>query len=279
MVRSGLHLAGLVGFVLFGCTGDAGPTGPEGPAGPEGPQGPAAIPTTVEVSPSSLTLSDGGSEQLTAVVRAQDGAVMHGVAVTWTSDNSSVAALSPVAGATVDPNKVVVTGGGHGTATVTAGVGSAASGTSSVLCCFPVSPSAFFSVRSGSTINPIGSPGIFDTGPDEAFLEFPLDFPTVSTVTIEFEVFDFIVGSNDPAIDFKVATYDANGAADATDFGRGVLLTTLTIQPGTRQGYALDVTSSVASLRATGATHIGLRFYESTLGQLAVQAGATLTGS
>lgn len=278
MVIPRLYPVALVGLVLAGCTGDVGPTGPEGPAGPTGSDANYPVATTVEVSPSSLTLADGASAELTAIVRAQDGAVMNGVAVTWTSDDAGVASLSPVGGATVDPTKVLVTQAGGGTATITASVGSV-SGTSAVFC-FPVAAAAYFSVRSGTTINPIGIPGIFDGGPDETFVEFPLDFPATTVVTFEFKVFDFISGSSDPpTINFNVAVYDANGAEDASDYGGGVLLTNLTLPSGALQSYSLDVTSDVTSLRSAGATHIGFRFYQSSFGQLALQDGAGLDGS
>lgn len=125
-VRSGSLL---VAIVLIGCgeTGPTGPAGPQGPEGPQGPQGPNAVPTTIEVSPTSLVFTDASTQQLTATVRAQDGSVIAGAAVTWTSSDGQVAALSPVSGSSVDPGSVHVTATGNGSATITASVGAASS--------------------------------------------------------------------------------------------------------------------------------------------------------
>ena len=137
---------------------------------------------------------------------------------------------------------------------------------------------AQFAVRNGTAINPIGASasGIFDTGPDEAFLEFAIDFPESSPVMANFRVFDFSFGPTDPPTDFTLTVYDANGVANATDYGRGILPRTLTVPRGAVQDFAIDVTAIVDGLRAAGVTHVGLRFNRSTLGQLSVQSNATL---
>lgn len=137
---------------------------------------------------------------------------------------------------------------------------------------------AQFAVRNGAAINPIGvsATGVFDTGPDEAFLEFAIDFPESTPVIANFRVLDFSFGPNDPPTDFTLAIYDANGAANATDYGRGILPRTLTVPRGALQAFTVDVTAIVDGLRAAGVTHIGLRFHTATLGQLSVQPNATL---
>jgi hypothetical protein len=135
-----------------------------------------------------------------------------------------------------------------------------------------------FAVRSGTTINPAGSPGLFDTGTDEAFIEVAIDFAQSSPVVINFRVYDFSVGTTDPATtDFKVAIYDANGSAEATDYGRGVLQQSLSVpKDAPLQSYTVDVTAIVAALQAAGGTHVGLRFYGTTHDQLSVLSDATL---
>ena len=87
------------------------------------PQPPAPVPTTVTVNPGSAALSIfGETARFTAEVRDQNGQVMAGAAVAWTSSDDAVA--------TVDGSGLV-TAAGNGTATITATAGSA-SGTASV---------------------------------------------------------------------------------------------------------------------------------------------------
>lgn len=273
MMRAMLLSTFLLGVALGGCEGGEGPAGPQGP---EGPGAPSA--STVEVSPTSLFIDDGETVELAATVLADDGSSVDGAAVTWTSDDADVATLSPLSGATVSPDRVLVTGAGSGSTTVTATVGSASSG-ASVTCCFPAEPDVAFAVRSGTTINPTGSPGIFDDDTDEAFLEFALDFPEGSTVTLEFRVFDFVSGPDDPVIEFSVATYEANGSADASDFGSGTSFDTFSMGGELGVSFSVDVTAEVNAIRDAGATHIGFRFYDSTFSQLSVQPEASLEGS
>ena len=74
-------------------------------------------PTTVSVSPATNELTAlGATVQLTAEVRDQNARVMAGATVTWTSSANSVA--------TVDASGLV-TAAGNGSATITAGAGSA----------------------------------------------------------------------------------------------------------------------------------------------------------
>lgn len=73
----------LVGF-LAGCGGTDTPTDPESP-----------VPTTVALAPSTLAFSGPGeTEQLSATVRDQNGAVMNGAAVTWSSSSPAVASVT-----------------------------------------------------------------------------------------------------------------------------------------------------------------------------------------
>ena len=81
--------------------GDAAPTEPDPPR-----------PTWVEVTPAAVELnSPGATEQLRAEVLDQTGEPMAGIAVTWSSDDATVA--------TVDAQGLV-TGAGNGRATITA---------------------------------------------------------------------------------------------------------------------------------------------------------------
>ena len=87
-------------------------------------------PTTVTVTPATTQLAAlGATVQLSAEVRDQNGQVMAGAAVTWSSSDPSVA--------TVDAQGLV-TAAGNGTATITATAGSA-SGTATVMVAQEVS--------------------------------------------------------------------------------------------------------------------------------------------
>ncbi|MYA63311.1 MAG: Ig domain-containing protein [Gemmatimonadetes bacterium] len=103
--------AALVTCALLACGDD--------PIPPE----PVPVPTTVEVTPAASTLSAlGETVQLTATVSDQNGNVMSGASVTWSSGDASVATVNATG---------LVTAAGNGTATITATSGNA-SGTATV---------------------------------------------------------------------------------------------------------------------------------------------------
>ncbi len=88
------------------------------------PPEPDPVATTVEVTPATSTLSAlGETVQLTATVSDQNGNVMSGASVTWSSGDVSVATVSATG---------LVTAAGNGTATITATSGNA-SGTATVM--------------------------------------------------------------------------------------------------------------------------------------------------
>lgn len=82
------------------------------------------VPTTVTITPGSVTLvSLNATAALTVTVRDQNGNVMSGIGVTWTSDNGAIAQVSPggVVTAISNGNTTVRAAAGsvQGTATVT----------------------------------------------------------------------------------------------------------------------------------------------------------------
>ena len=83
---------------------------------PPTPPPDAPRPTTVTVTPATTQLTAlGATVQLSAEVRDQNGQVMAGAGVTWTSSNASVATVS---------GSGLATAAGNGTATITATAGS-----------------------------------------------------------------------------------------------------------------------------------------------------------
>ena len=91
---------------LIGCGGDGGPGAP------------AAVATTITVSPSPVAVQSGNAVTLSAVVRDQNGVVMTGQTVTWSSSNNDKATVSPSG---------VVNGKVAGTALITASIGAVSS--------------------------------------------------------------------------------------------------------------------------------------------------------
>ena len=112
------------------------------------PPPPAPVPTTVTVSPGSAALSAiGATTRLTAEVRDQNGQVMAGAAVAWTTSDASVASVDASG---------LVTAAANGNATITATAGSA-SGTAAVtvaqaISAVSVSPGADTLVAFGDTV-------------------------------------------------------------------------------------------------------------------------------
>ena len=95
----------------------------DGAVEPQPPPPDPSRPATVTVTPTTASLTAlGATVQLAAEVRDQNGQVMAGAAVAWTSGDARVATVAPSG---------LVTAAGNGTATITATAGSA-SGTAAV---------------------------------------------------------------------------------------------------------------------------------------------------
>lgn len=102
----------LLGTLLLTTCGDGTTTPPT----------PPPVPTTITISPSSVTFhSLGDTEQLTATVLDQNGRVMTGASVNWATSDATVATVSPTG---------LVTAIQNGSASVTATSGAASSSAS-----------------------------------------------------------------------------------------------------------------------------------------------------
>ena len=129
---------GVIAVLVLSCgDGAVAPTPP-----------PAPVATTVTVNPGSVALSAlGETARLTAEVRDQNGQVMAGATVAWTSSDASVAAVDASG---------LVTAAANGSATITATAGSV-SGTAAVtvaqaVSAVAVSPPADTLVALGDTV-------------------------------------------------------------------------------------------------------------------------------
>ena len=109
----GVTAAGLCAAVWTYACGD-GATEPPTPP-PDPPR-----PATVTVAPATVRLTAlGATEQLTAEVRDQNGQVMAGAAVTWSSSAASIATVSGSGLVTAVGDGTATSGSASGTATVT----------------------------------------------------------------------------------------------------------------------------------------------------------------
>ncbi len=110
-----LAISSALTFVLVSCSGGDSPTDPVKP--------PTPVATTVTLSAPTVSLSSlGATQQLTATVKDQTGAVMSSATVTWASSNQLVATIS---------SSGLVTAVANGAATITATSG-IATGTAAV---------------------------------------------------------------------------------------------------------------------------------------------------
>ncbi len=78
--------------LLVACGGDA--TGSGNPPPPPPPPPPTPVVTTVTVSPATVTLVEESTASLTATVKDQEGAVMSGQTVDWSSSALAIATVS-----------------------------------------------------------------------------------------------------------------------------------------------------------------------------------------
>ena len=113
--RSGLIAVAVGWMTIAGCGG-----------GDDGTQVEEPVPTTVEISPSSTTLTYiSATAGFTAVVRDQDGKVMQNASVSWSSSDAGIFTV----GTSGSSATVEAVGNGEGTLTATSGQ---ASGTAAV---------------------------------------------------------------------------------------------------------------------------------------------------
>ena len=172
--RTIIRLSAVLAVVALakGCGDGDSPTAPPTPE--------PARPTTVTVSPATAELTAlGETVQLTAEVRDQNARVMAGATVTWTSSANSVA--------TVDASGLV-TAAGNGTATITAGAGSA-SGSAVVtvmqsVASVEVSPSVDELTALGVTVQ-LTAEALDGNGHGVAGAEFSWESSDVAAATVD----------------------------------------------------------------------------------------------
>jgi uncharacterized protein YjdB len=101
------------------------------------------VPASIAVTPTTLSLANLETAQLTAVVKNAAGKVLVGVAVTWTSPDTTIAAVSPTGVVTggVTPGTITITATA-GTVSTTVSVTSAGAVVSQVVATVGISPTS-----------------------------------------------------------------------------------------------------------------------------------------
>ena len=207
----------LAGVAFFSCGDGEAPTRP---APPE-----PAVATTVTVSPATAELAAfGATLQLSAEVRDQNGRVMTGAALAWSSSDASAATVAATG---------VVTATGNGTVTITATSGSA-------------SGSATVTVEQGVNAVTVYQP--FDTLVARGDT---VRLTAAATDANGHPVPDAVVAwsSNDPS----VAAVDASGLVTAAGDGTATITAAAGGASGTATVTVMQVPGSVAVLPAEAA--------------------------
>ena len=170
---------------------------------------PQPVPVSVEVDPAAITLASiGETAQLAATVLDQDGQVIQGLAVAWSSGNPTVA--------TVDASGLV-TAAGNGSATITASSGSA-TGTASVTVAqeavgVSVSPDALSFASLGDTARLIAA--VVDANGaavEGAAVEWTTEDATVATV----DASGLVTAAGNGSATITASSGSATGTASVT---------------------------------------------------------------
>ena len=175
----------------------------------EPPPPPIPVATAVTVNPGSAALSAlGATARFTAEVRDQNGQVMAGAAVAWSSSNAGVA--------TVDASGVV-TAAANGSATITATAGSV-SGTAGVTVAqvvraVGVSPAADTLVASGDTVRLVAE-ATDANGHSVAGLEF--EWSSSDTLVARVDDSGLVTGVDEGIATITATTADYSATAEIT---------------------------------------------------------------
>ena len=208
--------------LLAACGGDKSPTAPPTPE--------PARPATVTVSPATAELTVlGTTVQLRAEVRDQNGRVMAGATVTWSSSSTAVVL--------VDASGLVAAVG-NGTATITASAGDAR-GTATVTVVEEAAPDDHGNSIATATPVAIGATvqGVLTEG-DEDYFEIPVP-------TDGFRLGVFTEGDTDT----HGTLFDRNGAVLSSDDDSGEFLNFHIVQALDAGTYYLSI-SGVSSIFA-----------------------------
>ena len=209
----------------------------------DGATSPHPVPTTVSIAPSAVTLSAlGATQQLTATVRDQSGAVMTGVTVTWSSSNTSVAPVTAAG---------LVTAATNGTADVTATAGSVSARVTVTVSAPP--PAGTVEIAAGNN--------------QVALAAYPVNVPPAVRLRdtagnpVPGATVNFAVLTGGGSVTGASALTDANGIAEVGSWtvGQGANSLSATV-------VGSDIANNPVTVSATGATqqyNIVLRYITS----------------
>jgi len=186
----------LFGFliVLQGCGGGDSPTSPTTPTTPTPPP---PVATSVTLSATSVTVALGGTSQLSATVKDQNGATMAGKAITWGASDAAVATVSSTG---------LVTGVSPGTANITA-THLTLSATASVVAQDAVAPEVTLITYDGFEVT--FQPGVLELyGPTEVGITVKDDHEIKSiAIYLHHDGVDLLLDSAGVADDTTEGTY------------------------------------------------------------------------
>jgi hypothetical protein len=198
---------------------------------------PAPVATSIVLSAMSLSFSSiGATQQLSATVKAQNGATMSGASVSWASSAASVATVS---------SSGAVTSVADGTATITATSGSA-SGTAAVTVAIPAPGDTIIAVMVGDS-----AASSITVGNQ---LKIPIVVDMSQAVDLDIASLQVKVTWSTSIVSYVSTTAGTFGSLtlNETDVATGTLLANLFNGTGTKESFrALLLTFSGVSAGAT----------------------------
>ena len=210
------------------------------------------IPTTITLSPTSLSFSSPGStQQLTATVVDQNGTTISNPSVTWSTSNASVATVS---------SSGAVTSVGDGTATITATSGSV-SATASVTVLVLVPTTITLSPTSLSFSSPGSTQQLTATVKDQ-------NGTTISDATVTWTT------SN-----ASVATVSASGAVTAVAVGSATITATSGSASATASVTVTVMVPTTVTLSPTSLSFTSIGATSTLTATVKDQNGATMSGA
>ena len=224
-------LAGTAGAVWVSSCGDGAVAPPPPP--------PAPVATTVTVSPASATLSAlEETTRFTAEVRDQNGQVMAGASVAWTSSDAAVAVVDA-------SGQVTAAANGNATITATAGSvsGTAAVTVGQVVRAISVSPAVDTLVALGDTVRLVAEAADANGHAVAAVTEF--EWSSSDTLVARVDDSGLVESLAEGEAVVTATASEVTGAADLTVVPP--LPTTVAVSPDTVRFTALGQTAQLAA--------------------------------
>lgn len=200
---------------------------------------PVPVATTVAVNPASATLASfGETTRFTAEVRDQNGQVMSGAAVAWTSSDASVAAVDA-------SGQVTAAANGSATITATTGTvsGTAAVTVAQVVSAVAVSPATAILVAFGDTVRLVAEASDANGHSVDALVEF--EWSSSDTLVARVDASGLVESLAEGAALVTATASDVTGGAELTVVPP--LPTAIAVSPDTIRLTALGQTAQLVA--------------------------------